>query len=375
MVMPSSSQNTEPDDEISLVEIVIALKRRARLILVAPLLVGVLSFAVTYLITPTFTASAQLLPPQQQQSGAAALLGSLSGLAGGMAGAAAGLKNPSDQWVALLKSRTVADALIKRFNLKEYYEKEFYFETRKNLEDNSKITAGKDSLIDIEVVDKDPKLAAEIANAYIEELQSLSKTLAVSEASQRRVYFEGQLKEAKDNLIKAETALRNSGVSASALKTSPEVALGGIAELKARITAAEVNLNVLRDSMTANSPTVKQATAELGSLRQQLRNAEDSDVQAQGAGAAYVQKYRDFKYYETLFEMMAKQYELAKADEAKDGALIQVVDPAQVPEWKSAPKRALIAVIATILTLLLTILYVLIEPGLARLRAQTAQAN
>jgi uncharacterized protein involved in exopolysaccharide biosynthesis len=372
--MTSTPHNTKQDDEISLVEIVIELKRRARFIVLSPLLVGLLSFAGTYLITPTFTAAAQLLPPQQQQGAAAALLGSLSGLAGGMAGAAAGLKNPGDQWVGLLKSRTVADALIKRFNLKEYYEKEFYFETRKKLEDNSKITAGKDSLIDIEVVDKDPKLAAELANAYVEELQNLSKTLAVSEASQRRVYFENQLKDAKDNLIKAETALRNSGVNASALKTNPEAALGGIAELKARITAAEVNLNVLRDSMTANSPAVKQATAELSSLRQQLRNAEASDVQAQGDGGAYVQKFRDFKYYETLFEMMAKQYELAKADEAKDGALIQVVDAAQVPEWKSAPKRAVIAVISTILTLLLTILYVLIEPGLARLRAQTAQA-
>ncbi|MEY4751138.1 MAG: hypothetical protein RIQ60_3352 [Pseudomonadota bacterium] len=368
-------KTNQPDDDLSLAEILIALKRRTRLLLAVPLAAGVLSFACTFLITPTFTASAQLLPPQQQQGAAAALLGSLSGLAGGMAGAAAGLKNPGDQWVGLLKSRAVADALIKRFNLKDYYEKEFYFETRKKLDDNSKITSGKDSLIDIEVVDKNPKLAADLANAYIEELQNLSNSLAVSEASQRRLYFQNQLNDAKNNLIKAETALRNSGINASALKTSPEAVLSGVADLKARIAAAEVNLNVLRDSMTANSPAVKQVSAELSSLKQQLRNAEASDIQAQGDGAAYVQKYRDFKYYETLFEMMAKQYELARADEARDGALVQVVDAAQVPEWKSSPKRALIAVTSTIVALLLTILYVLLEPALGRLRSKMAQAT
>jgi tyrosine-protein kinase Etk/Wzc len=367
--------SNQDDNEISLIEIVLALKRRARILILVPLTIGIVSLAATFLITPTFTASTQLLPPQQQQGTAAALLGSLSGLAGGMAGAAAGLKNPGDQWVGLLKSRTVADALIQRFNLKQYYEKQFDFETRAKLEENSKITSGKDSLIDIEVVDKDPKLAAELANAYVEELQKLTKILAISEASQRRLYFESQLKEAKENLIKAETELRLSGVSASALKTIPEVVLSGIAELKARIATAEVNVDVLRSSMTANSPAVKQANAELSSLRQQLRNAEASDIHSQGAGAAYVQKYRNFKYYEVLFEMMAKQYELARADEAKDGALIQVVDAAQVPEWKSAPKRGVIALISTILTLLLTVLYVLIEPSLARLSTQSAQAT
>jgi tyrosine-protein kinase Etk/Wzc len=352
------------DDEISLQEILATLRRHIRLLLALPLIVATLALGGSYLIRPTFTATTQIMPPQQSQGGAAALLGSLGGL-GSLAGVAGvpGLKNPSDQWVGLLKSRTVADAIIKRFNLKDRYESEFIFEARTKLEMRTKISAGKDSLIDIEVVDEDPQLSAAIANGYVEELRNLSKTLAISEAAQRRLYFESQLKEAKENLIKAEVKLRESGISLSVLKTSPETAVAFIAQLQAQISTAEINLSVLRNSMTASSPLIQQANTELASLRKQLQNADASQRVTKEEGGGYIQKYRDLKYYETLFELMARQFELAKADEAKDGTLIQVVDLAVVPEWKSAPKRATIALIAYLATLILTLLYIALKPS------------
>lgn len=352
------------DDEISLQEIFATLRRHVRLLAALPVMVAVLAFGASFLITPTFTSATQIMPPQQAQSGAAALLGSLGGL-GGLAGAAgvAGLKNPSDQWVGLLQSRTVADALIKRFNLQQKYGLEFMFETRKKLEARTKISAGKDSLIDIEVIDEDPGVAAAIANGYVEELRTLSKTLAISEAAQRRLFFESQLKDAKDNLVKAEIELRASGINVSVVKTNPETAVAFVAQLQAQISAAEVNLAVLRNSMTSDSPVIRQANAELESLRNQLRQADNSQRIGKEDGGSYVQKFRDFKYYETLFELLARQFELAKADEAKDGALIQVVDMAVTPEWKSAPKRGMIAIIAFLGTLVLTLLYIALKPS------------
>ncbi len=362
-----STSNTRtpesPSDEISLLEIFVTVRKNVKLLTLAPLISAAVAVAGSFAITPKFTASTQIMPPQQQQSSAAALLGSL---AGGLS-SATGLKNPSDQWVGLLKSRTIADGLITKFDLKTRYETEFMFEARKSLENNTKISAGKDSLIDIEVTDEDPQVAADIANAYVSELQNLSKHLAVSEAAQRRLFFERQLAEARDNLITAETALQESGVSANILKTSPEAALSGVAQLKAQITAAEVNLSVLRGSMTENSPQVRQAAIEISSLKSQLDGLEKSD-KASGRGGDYIQKFRNFKYYETLFELLARQYELAKSDEAKEGAIIQVVDAAQIPEWKSSPKRAIFALSAFALGLFSCIVFLLIQPTLLNLR-------
>lgn len=366
-----SDANAAPR-QVSVLDLALVLLKHKRLVLGLPTAVAALTLGVTFLLTPKFTADAQMMLPQQQQSGAAALLGSLGGLAGAAAGAA--LKNPADQWIGLLKSRTVQDAMIARFKLRERYEVEYQFQARQTLSGNSVFTAGKDGLIDIAVTDTDPKTSADMANAYIEELQRLSKTLAVSEAAQRRVFFEGQLKDAKNNLVKAETALRGSGINESALKTSPEAAVAGLAQLRAQVTAAEVKVSVMRGQMTSNNPELQLALSELGSLRSQLARVERADGESAGkAGAEYVSRYRDFKYYETLFELMARQFELAKSDEAKDGALIQVVDPAQVPEWKSSPKRGLITALVFMMALTFTVIYVLLREAARNAALQDAQ--
>lgn len=360
---PINGMQSNDADEIAWLDVALVLRQNLKILLVFPVVAGLLALAVSFLITPAFMASAKIMPPQQQQSTAAALLGSLGGLAG--AAGAAGLKNPADQWIGLLKSRTIADAMVARFDLRSRYDAKFQFQARNTLAGSTNINAGKDSLITIEVIDKDPKLAAEMADAYVEELQKISKTLAVSEAAQRRLFFEGQLNDAKKNLIEAETTLRASGVNVSILKTNPEVAVGAIAQIKAQIASAEVQLSVMRGYLNSGSPEMQKALTELSSLRAQLTKADQKDSAADAAsGSDYVGKFRNFKYYETLFELMARQYELAKADEAKDGALIQVVDSAQVPEWKTSPKRGVIAALTTVLALILAIAYVLARQSL-----------
>ncbi len=355
---------TEADDEINLLDLLHTVVDNLRLLVLGPLAVGLLALGISFLVTPTFTATTKFLPPQQQQSAAAAMLQSLGAL-GGLAGAASGVKNPNDQYVAFLQSRSLQDTLIKRFNLMERYESEFLEDARTALTGNSNINAGKDGLITVSVDDHDPAFAAELANAHVQELTGLLGRLAVTEAQQRRVFFEKQLAEAKDKLTQAEQALQASGVNVSALKANPEAAVTGLANLQASITAQEVKVATMRSYLTENAPDFQQALTQLSALRAQLRKAESSQPRSGNADEAdYVAKFRDFKYHETLFELFAKQYELARVDESREGAVIQVVDLALPPERKSKPRKGIIAVLVTLGTGLLLLLFVFVRQAM-----------
>jgi uncharacterized protein involved in exopolysaccharide biosynthesis len=350
------------DDEISLLDLLQTIVDNLRLLILGPLVVGLAALGISFAIAPTFTATVKFLPPQQQQSAAASMLASLGGL-GGLAGAAAGLKNPADQYLAFMKSNSVQDALIERFKLQERYETKFKVDTRIALTGNTRATSGKDGLITVEIDDKDPKFAADLANAHVDELQKLLGKLAVTEAQQRRMFFEKQLGQVKDKMIAAEQALRATGVSGSALKSNPTAAVAGVAALQAQVTAQEVKVGAMRGYLAETAPDFKQAMNELASLRAQLAKQEKDQPAATGQGD-YVAKFREFKYQETLFELFAKQFEMAKVDESREGAVIQVLDAAQPPEKKSKPKKALIAIIATLASGFALLLFVFIRQAL-----------
>lgn len=360
------------DDEISLLDLLQTVVDNLRLLVLGPLAVGITALAISFVIPPIYTAKTQFLPPQQQQSAAAGLLASLGSL-GGLAGAAAGIKNPADQYIAYMKSNAVRDALIDRFKLMQRYESKLREDARKALEDKTRIVSGKDGLISVEFDDKDPKFAAEVANDYVQELSTVLGRLAVTEAQQRRLFFEKQLLKAKENLTSSEQALKATGISDSVLKSNPATAVAGIAALKAQITAQEVKLGAMRGYLAETAPDFKQAMTELANLRAQLAKQDKDDVTGNGAGNVagnsagqgdYISRYRDFKYHETLFELFAKQYELARVDEAREGAVIQVLDAAQPPERKSKPKKALIAIIATLASGFALLLFVFVRQAL-----------
>ncbi len=334
------------DDEINLLDLLQVVADNLRLLILGPLVAGLLALGYSFTIAPTFTASTKFLPPQQQQSSAAAMLQSLGAL-GGLAGAASGLKNPADQYLAFMKSNSVQDALIDRFKLMDRYESKFRQDARTALAGSARSSSGKDGLITVEVDNKDPAFAAQLANAHVEELQKLLSRIAVTEAQQRRVFFEKQLGNAKDNLVKAEIALKTSGVSSSVLKVDPKAAVEGLARLKAGIAAQEVKLSSMRGYLTENAPDFKQAQTELAALRSQVVRSEKEEPAVTGGESDYIAKFRQFKYYETLFELFAKQYEIARIDESREGAVIQVLDVAQQPERKSKPKKAQIAMMTT----------------------------
>lgn len=366
---------TDPEmgDEIDLLDLLQVIAENLRLLVLGPLAMGLAALGISFAVPPTFTATTVFMPPQQQQGAAAMMLQSLGAL-GGLAGAAAGIKNPNDQFVSLLKSDAVANALIARFDLMRLYESETATDARMALDKVSKIASGKDGLITVDVDDHDPQLAASIANAYVEELRTLLGRLAVTEAQQRRVFFEAQLQKTKEELTRAEQALRGSGVNSSALKSNPAAAIAGVAGLQAQIAAQEIKIASMRGYLTEAAPDFKQALTELRALNAQFSKLE-RPVPADGSDADYVARYRDFKYYETLFELFAKQYELARVDEAREGAVIQVVDIAVPPERKSKPKKALIAVLATFASGFVLLLFVFVRHAMRNAMADAGSAQ
>jgi len=349
-VPPIADDTDDTDDSIDLFEVAQPLIQHWKLWLLGSLGIGLAALGIAFLMTPIYTARTSFLPPQQQQSSMASALASFGALSG-LASAAANIKSPADQYVALMQSVTATDKLVDQFELQRIYGKEFRFEARAALDQNTRIEIGKkDGLISVEVDDPDPKRAAGMANAYVEQLRRLTSVLAVSEAQQRRVFFEKELKEARDQLAKAQQALQATGFNVGALRAEPRAAAESYARLRAEITAAEVRAQVLRGSLADSSPEVQRQLGQLSALRAQLSRLEQSSDA--NPGPDYLTKFREYKYRETLFEMFARQYELARVDESREGALIQVVDVATPPEHKSKPKRAFIAVAATLLSVL-----------------------
>jgi tyrosine-protein kinase Etk/Wzc len=379
-------QPAEKEDEISLLELLVVLVKHKKVILGTTFGAAVVSVIVSLLLPNIYTGTAKVLPPQQSQSTAAMMLGQLGGLAG-LAGGSLGLKNPNDLYVGMVKSRTVADNIIKRFDLQKLYEIDTMVETRKALANNTTVLSGKDGLITIEFEDKDPARAAAVANAYVEELDKLTQVLAVTEAAQRRLFFERQLQQAKKDLSEAEVALQKTQEETGLIKLDDQgrALIEAVAVLRGQISAKEVELRAMRTYTTETNPDYVRTRQQLAGLRSELAKLERAQVSGQGdimlstgkvpeAGLEYLRRYRDVKYQETIFELLAKQFEAAKLDEAKEAAVIQVVDEAVAPDRKSKPKRALIVILATLSAGLISLLWVFVLEARERASRDPVQA-
>jgi len=389
--VPSNAINEEQKNEISLLDFLIILARRKWFIFKFTFGFALIALIIALLLPKRYTALTTVLPPQQNSSLSSALMSQIGNLGslGALAGSSMGLKNPNDMFVAMFKSRTVEDAMIERFGLMKEYDQKYMSTARKAFEGHATVESGtKDNLIHISVEDKDPKRAAEMANAYVEEYRQLSQHLAISEASQRRLFFEQQLEQAKDNLANAEEALKETQQKTGMIQLDSQARalIESAAQLRAQITAKEVQLQGMRTYGTNENADVVQTQQELESMRAQLAklggSADDTSGglilprgQVPQVGVEYIRKLRDVKYNETIFEILARQFELAKLDEAKEGALIQVVDPAIVPDYKSFPKRGLITVGAAIAGMFIGIFAALFKEGMERLRQDPEQSE
>lgn len=359
----------------------VPLLRERRFIFLFVAAATVLSVIAAFVIPKRYTAHALVLPPSQSQSSATMLLGQLGSLASLGAGAKdLGLKNPADLYVGILHSRTMADSLINQFHLQDVYGKKRYSDTRKKLDKNTEVAATKEGMISIEVTDREAERAAALANAYVQELQKLSNTLAVTEASQRRVFFEQQLQQAKDQLADAEIALKQTQEKTGVLEISSQsrAMIEAVANLKAQIAAKDVRIQSMRGYVTGENPELIQQQNERAALQVQLERLMKQQPESQGdieiptrqipqIGMEYIRRYRDVKYHETVYGLIAKQYETARLDEAREAGLIQVVDNAVVPDRKSWPPRTGIIAAGFLLSGLLASLIVLGREAAGRL--------
>jgi uncharacterized protein involved in exopolysaccharide biosynthesis len=284
-------------------------------------------------------------------------------------------------FVSLFRSRTVEQAMVQRFDLKRRYHAKKESQALGIFEGHTSVELGtKDGLLRVMASDSDPDEAAALANGYVDEFKHLSEHLAISEASQRRAFFEQQLLEAKSNLATAEEALKHTEQSTGVLQIDSQARslIDSAAMLRAQIGEKEVELQGLHAYATDNNPAVVVAEQQLTALRSQLASlagsAEDSGgfIVPKGkvpqAGLEYVRRLRDVKYYETVSELLAKQYELARLDEAKQGATIQVVDPAIPPDGRSFPKRTISVLLAAIAGLFLSCTWVVFSSHLGTSR-------
>ena len=370
-------------------EILLVLAREKKLILQVTMGATILAAIMVFIIPKSYTATATILPPQQNQSVLSAMMGQLAGTQS-LDLRDLGLKNPSDVFVAMLKSRTVEDALVNRFDLRKVYGVKSYQDARKKLEKRSEIDPEKEGLISIAVTDRDPRRAADIANAWVEELRALNQNLALTEAAQRRAFFEQKLVAERNALSQAELALQQIEQQTGIIQPDAQTRalIGEVAEVRAQIAAKEVQLQSMGSYATPNNPDVKRVETELAKLRAQFASLSRTQATAvpsegnlqvptgrvAGAGLEYLQAARELKYHESLYDFLSRQLEAARIDEAKNAVVVQVVDKAVEPEKKSSPRRLLIIAVTALLSFLLVALGALAREALQRRRQDPAEA-
>jgi tyrosine-protein kinase Etk/Wzc len=371
--IPSSVSMATEDDELSLSDILAVFRPHAKTLLAIWLGASVMGYGASFLLPVIYTAKAKVLPPQSSGGGLSAML---SQLPAGLAGAAGGLgKDQGQLYIGLLGTTTLANRMVERFDLKHHYRKESMGDTRDALLKQSVFTSGKDTLISIEVDDEDPKLAAKIANTYPEELNHLLQSAAISDASLRRKFFEEQLRKTKQDLSDAEINFKQLQEKTGIMRLEDQgrAVISAAATLRAQMTAKQVELQAIKISATEESSEARRLRAELDALQTQLMRVEQGSDETKteaadpfnlnvnkipSKGMEYMRRYRDLKFQETMYELMVKQYEIAKMEEARTSQTVQLIDPALVPERKSKPKRSVVAALSGLSILLLSSIYI-----------------
>ena len=385
----------EDDDSISLLDLALVLAAGRKTIFKTTAGFAIAGVLYALLSSSIYTAKTTFIPPSNQQlSAQSALSAQLGALAGGGGGLAAALgKSPADIWVALLNSRTVGEYVVQRNNLMDVFRASSLEMAVKTLQAKTKIAADKSGLIAIEVNDKRPEFAAEIANSFMAGLLELNKSLVFSQAGQKRLFFEQQLKRAREGLAEAEvlteaglkTGDPNADDVRKLLQTSPRAISDTSQQLRARIAAKQIEISAMRSYAADGNIDLQRAQDELESLSEQLSalegvptpkqqklpktesTAEEQQAQAQSIVEQKIAaraKVQDIRFYDSLISLLTQQYEQARLDEAKEPVVFQVVDVATPPATRSAPKRTLIVMIATLAGFFLSILWVFLKNAL-----------
>lgn len=360
------------NDEINLIEYLKILVKRKRIIGLIITGAFVLSVIISLILPIKYASTTSILPPQQEGSLASGLMSQLPGGLGSLAGGVLGSKSPSDIWMGILRSKNLRDAVIVRFDLKNVFNTKTIEATRDILGSMVKIEKSKEDIISITAESKDPKLAATLANAFVEELDRINKNIVTTSGRRTRIFIETRLNEAKEELTKAEDNIKAFQEKNRAVKLDDQskAIIEAIGTLKGHLMAKEVELQTLLSYATPSNPMAEILKTEVDELKKRLKELEEgNNIQGKSSSKnifiptneipalslQYVRLLRDAKVQQTLFELLTQQYEIAKIQEAKDTPTIQVLDVAKVPEQRSKPSRGSIVLLSVIVASILSV--------------------
>jgi uncharacterized protein involved in exopolysaccharide biosynthesis len=325
------------------------------------------SLLIAFLIPTRYESTARLMPPDNTQSGglamaAAALSGGPGGL-GGIASDVLGIKSTSDIFVAILSSRTVQDKLVQKFELRKIYGVRGMEDAGRGLGERTGISVDRKSqVITLTVTDHDPKRAAAMGQAYVEELNRLVAELSTSSARRERIFLEERLQAVSKDLESAEKefsqfASKNAAID---VKEQGKAMVEAAATLQGQLIAAESEYEGLKQIYTDNNVRVRSVKARIDELKHQLdklggKGESMTEVSSQPSdslypsirklpllGVTYADLYRRTRVQEAVFETLTKEYEMAKVQEVKEIPAVKVLDHPNIPEKKSFPPRLLI---------------------------------
>ena len=352
-----------------------------KLIAINFVVICLVAAGVSLVLPKWYEAKATILPPVEQPGAGFGLVSMLSELPFGEFGIP-GVSSPSEVFKAILESRSVAEAIVRRWNLMEVYKKKKLTYAMLTLWDHSRVEITEEGIIEIVVEERTPELAAGIANAFVEELDRINQMTSVSQAKSTRLFVEERLKETEENLKRAEEELRlfQEEHKTISLTDQTAAAIQSAAELKARQVALEIERGVLLKTFSNNHPQVVRLQSEIEELQKQLDQVTLGGLQesqtGQGdqpsrkgnfniplsevpsVGLHLARLTREVKIQEAIFELLTQQYEQAKIQEAKDTPTVQVLDKAVPPELRSRPFRRRIVLFGGGLSIFLSLLFI-----------------
>lgn len=380
--MESPNTGIEPRNEDSLVEIslvdfFLVIYQYRKMILMIVGAAFILSIIVSLLLPKMYIATARILPPRENSTGLSSLLSNADDPLSGLAGSLIGNQTPAALYVGIMKSRTVADELNQKFNLKELYDLKYIEDVYSKLADRSTIEVSKkDQLIHVSVKDREPRRAADMANAYVDMLDQINRKLNINQGKRKRVFLEDRLKDVRLDLEQAEMNLKGfqEKYHLVSIEEQARVAIEGAAEIKGQIIAAQTELEVLKQFGTERQIEAVMLKAKVEELQKHLGSIEKGQISGTDGpnqlekdkgssfyipfdemprlGLQLMRLMREAKIQEKLFELLTAQYEMARIEEAKDVDTIQVLDRAVAPEKKYSPKRARFVMVSTFLTMI-----------------------
>ena len=389
-----TNQTAQPEEEVTLFDYWQVIYGRRKTIIAFCTVVVLATLGVSFMLPKIFESTATLLPQLESNNGMG--LGALLGSGGaGTAAQSLGISlpgapaTPADLFLAMLKSRIMADEVIRRFNLMDRFEKKTLHETRLSLEEATRIVVTKEKVIKIMVEDKDPQLASDIANFYVSNLDRLNQTLTVSKARENRKFIEQRLAETQVSLVKVENALKEFQTQnrTVGIEAQSKAMIEATAMIQAQIMSQEVQLQVMGSYLSLENPDVVRVQSSINELRKQLQIMESGKAgkdrlpgdrlrpaitSVPGLALEYGRLARDLKIQETLYTLLISQYEQAKLTEARDTPTVQVLDPAIPAERKSKPKIVLNLLIAGMLSLLMSIFWAFFREALNRRKTRSS---